>query len=115
MGCDVIVGVLLGVDEFGFLIVLLIVVGCLMMCKCYLNICLVGIVIQDLVLCKCFKGMLEYVINYFFYVVEEVCEIMVSFGVEKFDDLIGCFDFFDKEVVFEYWKVNGLDFFCIFF
>ena len=114
-GRDVIIGALLGADEFGFSTAPLIAAGCLMMRKCHLNTCPVGIATQDPVLRKRFKGTPEHVINYFFFVAEEVRELMASLGVEKLDDLIGRSDFLDKEAALDHWKANGLDFSRIFF
>ncbi|MBG6159476.1 glutamate synthase (NADPH/NADH) large chain [Labrenzia sp. EL_159] len=114
-GRDVIVGALLGADEFGFSTAPLIAAGCLMMRKCHLNTCPVGIATQDPVLRKRFKGTPEHVINYFFYVAEEVRGIMAGLGVEKLDDLIGRSDFLDKNAAIEHWKAKGLDFSRIFF
>jgi len=114
-GRDVIVGALLGADEFGFSTAPLIAAGCLMMRKCHLNTCPVGIATQDPVLRKRFKGTPEHVINYFFYVAEEVREIMAGLGVSKLDELIGRSDFLDKNAAIEHWKAQGLDFSRIFF
>jgi glutamate synthase (NADPH/NADH) large chain len=100
----VIVGALLGADEFGFSTAPLIAAGCLMMRKCHLNTCPVGIATQDPVLRKRFKGTPEHVINYFFFVAEEVRELMAALGVEKLDDLIGRSDFLDKEAAIDHWK-----------
>ena len=88
-GRDVVVGALLGADEFGFATAPLVVEGCLMMRKCHLNTCPVGIATQDPELRKRFKGEPKNVVNYFFFVAEEVREIMASLGIRKFEDLIG--------------------------
>jgi glutamate synthase (NADPH/NADH) large chain len=88
-GRDVIIGALLGADEFGFSTAPLIAAGCIMMRKCHLNTCPVGIATQDPVLRKRFKGTPEHVINYFFFVAEEVRELMAELGFRKFDDMIG--------------------------
>ena len=88
-GRDVAIGAMLGADEFGFASAPLVVQGCLMMRKCHLNTCPVGIATQDPRLRKHFSGQPEYVVNYFFFVAEEVREIMASMGIAKFDDLIG--------------------------
>ena len=109
------IGAMLGADEFGFSTAPLIAAGCLMMRKCHLNTCPVGIATQDPVLRKRFKGTPEHVINYFFYVAEEVREIMAELGIEKMDDLIGRSDFLDKNAAIEHWKAKGLDFTRIFF
>ncbi|MEE9589207.1 MAG: glutamate synthase large subunit, partial [Hyphomicrobiaceae bacterium] len=109
-GRDVIVGALLGADEFGFSTAPLIASGCIMMRKCHLNTCPVGVATQDPVLRAKFRGKPEYVINYFFFVAEEVRELMASMGFRKFDDLIGQTDFLDKERAIDHWKAQGLDF-----
>src|ERR671922_304828 len=80
-GRDVVVGALLGADEFGFATAPLIAAGCVMMRKCHLNTCPVGIATQDPVLRKRFTGQPEHVINYFFFVAEELRAIMASLGV----------------------------------
>ncbi len=79
-GRDVIVGALLGADEFGFATAPLIAAGCIMMRKCHLNTCPVGVATQDPVLRKRFVGQPEHVINYFFFVAEEVRELMAATG-----------------------------------
>lgn len=88
-GRDVVVGALLGADEFGFATAPLVVEGCLMMRKCHLNTCPVGVATQDPELRKKFSGKPEHLVNYFFFVAEEVREIMASLGIRKFEDLIG--------------------------
>jgi len=109
-GRDVVVGALLGADEFGFSTAPLIAAGCLMMRKCHLNTCPVGIATQDPVLRKRFRGAPEHVINFFFFVAEEVRELMAAMGFAKFSDMIGQTDHLDKEKVIEHWKAKGLDF-----
>ncbi|NVK34649.1 MAG: glutamate synthase large subunit, partial [Rhodobacteraceae bacterium] len=114
-GRDVIIGALLGADEFGFATAPLIAAGCLMMRKCHLNTCPVGIATQDPVLRKRFKGTPEHVINYFFFVAEEVREIMASLGIANLDELIGHSDYLDKDEAIAHWKAKGLDFSRIFY
>ncbi len=114
-GRDVLVGALLGADEYGFSTAPLIAAGCLMMRKCHLNTCPVGIATQDPVLRKRFKGTPEHVINYFFFVADELRELMASLGIEKLDDIIGRSDFLDKREAIDHWKARGLDFTRIFF
>ncbi len=109
-GRDVIVGALLGADEFGFATAPLIAAGCIMMRKCHLNTCPVGVATQDPALRAKFKGKPEHVINYFFFVAEEVREIMATLGVRKLDELIGQTELLDKERAIEHWKARGLDF-----
>lgn len=113
-GRDVIIGALLGADEFGFSTAPLIAAGCIMMRKCHLNTCPVGVATQDPVLRKRFKGAPEHVVNYFFFVAEEVREILASLGFAKFDDIIGLSELLEKDVMISHWKANGLDFSRIF-
>jgi glutamate synthase (NADPH/NADH) large chain len=113
-GRDVVVGAILGADEFGFATAPLVVEGCIMMRKCHLNTCPVGVATQDPVLRKKFSGKPEYVVNYFFFVAEEVRELMASLGVRKFDDLIGHTELLDVRKGIEHWKAKGLDFSKIF-
>jgi glutamate synthase (NADPH) large chain len=113
-GRDVLIGALLGADEFGFATAPLVVEGCIMMRKCHLNTCPVGVATQDPELRKKFTGQPEHVVNYFFFVAEEVRELMASMGIAKFDDLIGRADLLDMQKGIEHWKINGLDFSKIF-
>ncbi|WEX10355.1 glutamate synthase large subunit [Chelativorans sp. AA-79] len=114
-GRDVIVGALLGADEFGFSTAPLIAAGCIMMRKCHLNTCPVGVATQDPVLRKRFKGTPEHVINYFFYVAEEVRQLLAEMGYRKLDDIIGQSDLLEKRALIEHWKAKGLDFSRVFF
>jgi len=113
-GRDVIVGALLGADEFGFATAPLIAAGCIMMRKCHLNTCPVGVATQDPVLRKRFKGTPEHVINYFFFVAEEVREILASLGFTRLDDVIGASELLEKDEMLAHWKAKGLDFGRIF-
>ncbi|MGE6782600.1 glutamate synthase large subunit [Ensifer adhaerens] len=113
-GRDVIIGALLGADEFGFATAPLIAAGCIMMRKCHLNTCPVGVATQDPVLRKRFKGTAEHVINYFFFVAEEVREILASLGVRKLNDIVGASELLEKDGALAHWKANGLDFSKIF-
>ena len=113
-GRDVVIGGILGADEFGFATAPLVAEGCIMMRKCHLNTCPVGIATQDPVLRKRFKGKPEYVVNFFFFVAEEVRQLMAQLGVRKFDDLIGATRLLDTKKGVDHWKANGLDFSRIF-
>ncbi|TMJ36672.1 MAG: glutamate synthase large subunit [Alphaproteobacteria bacterium] len=113
-GRDVVVAALLGADEMGFSTAPLIAAGCIMMRKCHLNTCPVGVATQDPVLRKRFKGTPEHVISYFFYVAEEVRELMAQMGIRRFDELIGMSDYLDKLAAIDHWKAKGLDFTRIF-
>ena len=113
-GRDVVIGALLGADEFGFATAPLVVEGCIMMRKCHLNTCPVGVATQDPVLRKKFSGKPEHVVNYFFFIAEEVRQIMAQLGIRKFDDLIGRADLLDMRSGVEHWKAQGLDFARVF-
>ncbi|EJW10660.1 Glutamate synthase [NADPH] large chain [Rhodovulum sp. PH10] len=109
-GRDVVIGALLGADEFGFATAPLIAAGCIMMRKCHLNTCPVGVATQDPVLRARFKGAPEHVINYFFFVAEEVRELMAEMGFRRFDEMIGQMQMLDQRRMIEHWKAKGLDF-----
>jgi glutamate synthase (NADPH) large chain len=113
-GRDVVIGALLGADEFGFATAPLVAAGCIMMRKCHLNTCPVGVATQDPVLRKRFRGQPEHVVNFFFFVAEEVREIMAQLGVRRIDDLIGRTDLLDTRKGITHWKAKGLDFSRIF-
>jgi glutamate synthase (NADPH/NADH) large chain len=113
-GRDVVIGALLGADEFGFATAPLVVEGCIMMRKCHLNTCPVGVATQDPVLRKKFSGKPEHVVNYFFFVAEEARQIMAQLGIRKFDDLIGRADLLDTRKAITHWKAKGLDFSKVF-
>jgi glutamate synthase (NADPH/NADH) large chain len=109
-GRDVAIGALLGADEFGFATAPLVVEGCIMMRKCHLNTCPVGVATQDPLLRKKFSGKPEHVVNYFFFVAEEVRQIMAQLGIRKFDDMIGRAELLDIKKGIAHWKAKGLDF-----
>ncbi|HVV93514.1 MAG TPA: glutamate synthase large subunit, partial [Hyphomicrobiales bacterium] len=108
-GRDVIVGALLGADEFGLATAPLIAAGCIMMRKCHLNTCPVGVATQDPVLRKRFTGQPEHVINYLFFVAEEVREMMAELGYRRFDEMVGQMQMLDRSAVADHWKAHGLD------
>jgi glutamate synthase (NADPH/NADH) large chain len=108
-GRDVVVGAMLGADEFGFATAPLIAAGCIMMRKCHLNTCPVGIATQDPVLRKKFTGQPEHVINYFFFVAEEVRELMAQLGFRSFDEMVGRVDRLDMVPAVSHWKAKGVD------
>ncbi len=109
-GRDVVIGALLGADEFGFATAPLVVEGCIMMRKCHLNTCPVGVATQDPVLRKKFSGKPEHVVNFFFFIAEEARQIMAQLGIRKFDELIGRSDLLDMRTGLRHWKAQGLDF-----
>jgi glutamate synthase (NADPH) large chain len=108
-GRDVVVAALIGADEFGFSTAPLIAAGCVMMRKCHLNTCPVGIATQDPVLRARFTGQPEHVINYFFFVAEEVRELMARLGFRKFSEMIGRVDKLDMVRAVAHWKAKGID------
>ncbi|HRP76524.1 MAG TPA: glutamate synthase large subunit [Rhodocyclaceae bacterium] len=113
-GRDVLIGALLGADEFGFATAPLVVEGCIMMRKCHLNTCPVGVATQDPVLRQKFTGQPEHVVNYFFFVAEELRELMAQLGIRRFEDLIGRCDLLDMRKGIAHWKAKGLDYSRIF-
>ncbi|HYM72455.1 MAG TPA: glutamate synthase large subunit, partial [Stellaceae bacterium] len=108
-GRDVVVGALLGADEFGFATAPLIAAGCVMMRKCHLNTCPVGIATQDPVLRARFTGQPEHVINYFFFVAEEVRELMAELGFRSMNEMVGRVDRLDMVRAVNHWKARGVD------
>jgi glutamate synthase (NADPH/NADH) large chain len=108
-GRDVVVGALLGADEFGFATAPLIAAGCIMMRKCHLNTCPVGIATQDPVLRARFTGQPEHVINFFFFIAEEVRGLMAKLGFRTFAEMIGRVDRLDARRVVGHWKAKGVD------
>ena len=108
-GRDVAIGALLGADEFGFATAPLIAAGCIMMRKCHLNTCPVGVATQDPELRKRFTGTPEHVINYFFFVAEELRAIMAEMGFRTVEEMIGRVDRLDMRRVERHWKAHGVD------
>jgi len=109
-GRDVVIGALLGADEFGMATAPLIAAGCIMMRKCHLNTCPVGVATQDPVLRARFTGKPEHVINYLFFVAEEVRELMAELGYTRFEEMVGQMQMLDKTEAVSHWKAKGLDF-----
>jgi glutamate synthase (NADPH/NADH) large chain len=109
-GRDVVIGALLGADEFGLATAPLIAAGCVMMRKCHLNTCPVGVATQDPVLRARFTGKPEHVINYLFFVAEEVRELMAEMGYTRFEEMVGQMQMLDKTEAIDHWKAKGLDF-----
>ena len=108
-GRDVAIGALLGADEFGFATAPLIAAGCIMMRKCHLNTCPVGVATQDPVLRKRFTGQPEHVINYFFFVAEELRQIMAEMGFRTIEEMIGRVDRINMHRALNHWKAGGVD------
>jgi glutamate synthase (NADPH/NADH) large chain len=109
-GRDVVIAALLGAEEFGFSTAPLVAMGCIMMRKCHLNTCPVGIATQNPELRKKFTGTPENVINFFFYIAEEVREWMAKMGFRKMDEMVGRVDMLETEGAISHWKARGLDF-----
>jgi glutamate synthase domain-containing protein 2/glutamate synthase domain-containing protein 1/glutamate synthase domain-containing protein 3 len=114
-GRDVVIGALLGADEFGFATAPLVAEGCIMMRKCHLNTCPVGIATQDPDLRKKFEGQPDHVVNFCFFVAEEARELMAKLGIRRFNDLIGRTDLLDMREGVHHWKARGLDFSRVFY
>ncbi|KUR73552.1 glutamate synthase [Novosphingobium fuchskuhlense] len=108
-GRDVAVAALLGADEFGFATAPLIAAGCIMMRKCHLNTCPVGVATQDPVLRARFTGQPEHVINYFFFVAEELRAIMAELGFRTVGEMVGRVDCLDTRSAITHWKARGID------
>ena len=109
-GRDVVIAALLGAEEFGFSTAPLVAMGCIMMRKCHLNTCPVGIATQDPALRKKFHGTPEDVINFFFFIAEQVRQWMSKMGFRKMDDMIGRADMIQMRPGVEHWKARGLDY-----
>jgi glutamate synthase domain-containing protein 2/glutamate synthase domain-containing protein 1/glutamate synthase domain-containing protein 3 len=108
-GRDVVIGALLGAEEFGFATTPLIAMGCIMMRKCHLNTCSVGIATQDPVLRARFQGQPEHVINFFFFLAEQIRQHMAKLGFRTFDEMVGRVDKIDASVADAHWKAKGID------
>jgi glutamate synthase domain-containing protein 2/glutamate synthase domain-containing protein 1/glutamate synthase domain-containing protein 3 len=109
-GRDVAIAALLGAEEFGFSTMPLVALGCIMMRKCHLNTCPVGIATQDPVLRKKFEGKPEHVVNFFFFIAEQVRQIMAKLGIRKMDEMIGRADRLEMRPAVDHWKAHGLDY-----
>ena len=114
-GRDVVIGALLGAEEFGFATAPLVVMGCVMMRVCHLDTCPVGIATQNPKLREKFTGKAEHVVNYFRFVAEEVRELMAQLGFRHLDDMIGRSDLLDMKRAITHYKARGLDFSKIFY
>ncbi|MDQ3362365.1 MAG: glutamate synthase-related protein, partial [Actinomycetota bacterium] len=108
-GRDVVVAALLGGEEFAFSTAPLVATGCIMMRVCHLNTCPVGIATQDPELRKLFTGTPEHVVNYFFFLAEEVREFMAGMGFRTFEEMVGRTDRLKMREAIEHWKARGVD------
>jgi glutamate synthase domain-containing protein 2/glutamate synthase domain-containing protein 3 len=113
-GRDIIIGALLGGEEFGFGTTALVTMGCIMMRKCHSNTCPVGVATQDPELRKKFAGKPEYLINFLKFIAEEAREIMAQLGIAKFDNLVGRSDLLEMNKAITFWKAKNLDFSSVF-
>ena len=112
-GRDVIVAALLGAEEFGFATAPLVVEGCVMMRKCHLGTCPVGIATQEVALRKNFSGNPQYIVNFFYFIANEVREILADLGCRRLDDVIGHVEYIQVKKAVDHWKARGLDFSAI--
>jgi len=108
-GRDVVIAALLGAEEFGFSTAPLVALGCIMMRKCHLNTCPVGVATQDPALRAKFRGTPEHVINFFFFIAEQVRGYMAQMGFRTFDEMVGRVDMLDPRTALDHWKAKGLD------
>ncbi len=108
-GRDVTIAALLGAEEFGFATTPLIAMGCIMMRKCHLNTCSVGIATQDPELRKHFMGQPEHVINFFFFIAEQVRQYMADMGFRTVDEMVGRVEMLESRPAIDHWKARGLD------
>jgi len=108
-GRDVAIAALLGAEEFGFATAPLVTMGCIMMRKCHLNTCPVGVATQDPELRKKFTGKPENVVNYFFFLAEELRQIMAELGFKSINEMVGRSDMLEMDSALDHWKANGLD------
>jgi glutamate synthase (ferredoxin) len=109
-GRDVVVGALLGAEEFGFSTAPLVTLGCVMMRVCHLNTCPVGIATQDPELRKRFNGDPQYVVNFMNFVAQEVREHMAQLGFRTFDEMVGHSERLEMRRAIDHWKAHNLDF-----
>ena len=108
-GRDVVIAALLGAEEFGFATTPLVTMGCIMMRKCHLNTCPVGIATQDPVLRARFAGQPEHVVNFFFFLAEQVREYMARLGFRTFNEMVGRVDRLEARLASDHWKAKGID------
>jgi glutamate synthase domain-containing protein 2/glutamate synthase domain-containing protein 1/glutamate synthase domain-containing protein 3 len=114
-GRDIAIAALMGAEEFGFATLPLITLGCIMMRKCHLNTCPVGVATQDPVLRKKFRGQPEHVINFFFFIADDLRQIMAELGFRKVDDMVGRVDSLVQRPTVDHWKARGLDLSAVLF
>ena len=108
-GRDVVIGALLGAEEYGFATAPLVVSGCIMMRVCHLDTCPVGIATQKPELRAKFSGKPEFVVTFFEYIAEEVREHLAALGLRSLDEAVGRVDLLDTDAAVSHWKAAGLD------
>jgi glutamate synthase (NADPH/NADH) large chain len=108
-GRDVVIGALLGAEEFGFATAPLVVSGCVMMRVCHLDTCPVGVATQNPELRQRFTGKPEFVVNFFEYIAEEVRELLAELGFRTLEEAIGQAELLDTRAAVDHWKASGLD------
>ncbi|MCY1717184.1 glutamate synthase large subunit [Microbacterium sp. SL62] len=108
-GRDVIIGALLGAEEFGFATAPLVVSGCIMMRVCHLDTCPVGVATQNPVLRERFTGKAEYVINFMEFIAQEVREYLAALGYRSIDEIVGRAELLDANEAIQHWKARGLN------
>ncbi len=109
-GRDVVIGALLGAEEFGFATAPLVVMGCIMMRACHLNTCPVGVASQDPELRKKFTGQADHVVNFMRFIATEVRELMAQLGFRNLDEMVGRVDKLVMRKAVDHWKAQGLDY-----
>jgi glutamate synthase (ferredoxin) len=114
-GRDVVIGALLGAEEFGFATAPLVALGCIMMRVCHLNTCPVGVATQDPKLRAKFTGDPDHVVNFMRFIAEEVRELMAQLGYRNFDEMIGHSERLETTKAISHYKTRGLDFSRIFY
>ena len=108
-GRDVVIGALLGADEFAFATAPLVAAGCVMMRVCHLNTCPVGIATQDGTLRGRFAGRPEHVVAFMLFLAEDVRRWMSRLGFRRFEEMIGRVDVIETRPAEDHWKARGLD------
>jgi glutamate synthase (ferredoxin) len=114
-GRDVVIGALLGAEEFGFATAPLVALGCIMMRVCHLNTCPVGVATQDPKLRKKFAGDPDHVVNFMRFIAQEVREWMAQLGYHKLEEMVGHSERLEMKQAVDHYKTRGLDFSSIFY
>ena len=109
-GRDVAIAALLGAEEFGFATAPLVATGCIMMRVCHLNTCPAGVATQDPRLREKYKGKPEHVVNFMYFVAQDLREIMAQLGFRSVEEMVGRVDRLEPRRAIDHWKAKGLDF-----